>query len=62
MIRLNFHPAANIFPLFDDSRLAELADDIKAFGQREPIKLAELTYSALARTAPAAGITSLVRA
>lgn len=39
MIRLNFHPAANIFPLFDDSRLAELADDIKAFGQREPIKL-----------------------
>lgn len=39
MIRLNFHPAANIFPLFDDSRLSELADDIKAFGQREPIKL-----------------------
>lgn len=39
MIRLNFHPAANIFPLFDDSRLTELAEDIKAFGQREPIKV-----------------------
>jgi N6-adenosine-specific RNA methylase IME4 len=35
---IEFHPAANEFPLLDDKRLNELADDITANGQREPIK------------------------
>src|SRR5690606_33589017 len=31
------HPAATIFPMMDDERLRELAEDIKQNGQREPI-------------------------
>jgi len=34
-----FHPLANIFPLMDEAGLAELAADIKAESQREPIVL-----------------------
>lgn len=35
---LRFHPAAEEFPLLDDGRLDELAEDIRAFGQREPVR------------------------
>lgn len=31
------HPAARLFPVMDDERLRELAEDIKAHGQREAI-------------------------
>jgi len=31
------HPAATIFPMLDDDRLRELANDIKANGLREPV-------------------------
>jgi N6-adenosine-specific RNA methylase IME4 len=34
-----FHPAANEFPLLDEKRLNELAEDILQNGQREPIRL-----------------------
>lgn len=33
------HPDANLFPMLAEHELAELADDIKANGLREPIKL-----------------------
>lgn len=33
------HPAAELFPLLDDARLAELAEDIAANGLREPLWL-----------------------
>lgn len=33
------HPAANLFPSLDDSRIKELAEDIRANGQREPVCL-----------------------
>ena len=36
---MQFHPAADEFPLFDGKRLQELVDDISANGQREKIKL-----------------------
>jgi len=38
---LDFHPASNEFPLLDEERLAELAVDLQANGQREPIRLYE---------------------
>lgn len=38
-MQLEFHPAANEFPLLDEKRLQNLADDIEANGQREPICL-----------------------
>jgi hypothetical protein len=34
-----FHPFADIFPMMDEAALAELAADIKAESQREPIHL-----------------------
>ncbi|MFO8013922.1 MAG: DNA N-6-adenine-methyltransferase [Phycisphaerae bacterium] len=37
-VALEFHPAANEFPLLDEGRIDELADDIRAHGQREPIR------------------------
>jgi ParB-like chromosome segregation protein Spo0J len=37
--RPSFHPLAELFPLIDDAALAELAADIKAESQREPIFL-----------------------
>lgn len=36
---MDAHPAANIFPMMDDVRLQELADDIKANGLRVPIQV-----------------------
>lgn len=36
---MQFHPAADEFPLLDDKRLNELAEDIRKNGQREPIRL-----------------------
>lgn len=37
---LQFHPAANIFPL-DDETLEELAEDIKQHGQQVPVELCD---------------------
>ena len=34
-----FHPLADIFPMMDEAALAELAADIEAESQREPIHL-----------------------
>lgn len=34
-----FHPLADLFPMMDETALAELAADIKAESQREPIYL-----------------------
>lgn len=39
MTELKTHPAAELFPMLSDERLQELADDIKANGQKEPITL-----------------------
>jgi N6-adenosine-specific RNA methylase IME4 len=39
MIEHEFHEAANEFPMLGEERLRELAEDIKANGQREPIRL-----------------------
>jgi len=36
---MKFHPYSEVFPLLDDSRLAELSEDVKAFGLRERIWL-----------------------
>jgi ParB-like chromosome segregation protein Spo0J len=35
----NFHPLCAMFPVMEKAELKELADDIEANGQREPIKL-----------------------
>lgn len=37
--QLEFHPAANVFPVLESAALRELADDIRAHGLREPITL-----------------------
>ena len=37
--QIEFHPFADIFPMMDEAGLAELAADIKAESQREPIYL-----------------------
>ena len=39
MADYGFHPFADLFPMLDDEALAELAADIKAESQREPIFL-----------------------
>jgi hypothetical protein len=33
------HPAADVFPMMDEDELAQLGEDIKANGLREPMKL-----------------------
>jgi len=38
MIDLEYHPAAGEFPLLDDGRMRDLAEDIKVHGQREPLR------------------------
>ncbi len=38
---MEFHEAANAFPLLDDDRLEELAEDIRQRGQMEPITICE---------------------
>ena len=38
---LKHHPAADAFPMFDASRHAELVEDIREHGQREPITLCD---------------------
>jgi site-specific DNA-methyltransferase (adenine-specific) len=38
---LKHHPAADAFPMFDAKRHAELVDDIKRHGQREPITICD---------------------
>lgn len=37
MNTLEFHPAANLFPLLNEQELSELADSIRQNGQRDPI-------------------------
>jgi hypothetical protein len=39
--RMDIHPAAEAFPLMDETRLQELIEDIRRHGQREPITLCE---------------------
>jgi len=36
---LEFHPAANLFPLMSDAELDSLGEDMLEQGQREPIIL-----------------------
>ena len=38
---MDFHPAANSFPMMDQKRYTELLDDIRIHGQREPITLCD---------------------
>ena len=38
---MKFHPLANVFPLMSDREIKELAADIEAHGQREPIYVFE---------------------
>jgi len=35
--KIQFHPLCEMFPVMDETELGQLADDIKAHGQREPI-------------------------
>jgi N6-adenosine-specific RNA methylase IME4 len=39
LTQLTAHPAAELFPMLDDARLAELAADIRENGLREPIQM-----------------------
>ena len=39
MAEIQIHPAANLFPMLGDDRIAELAADIRENGQREPIQI-----------------------
>jgi N6-adenosine-specific RNA methylase IME4 len=39
ILEYEIHPAANIFPMLEEKRLQELADDIRENGQREAIRL-----------------------
>lgn len=38
---MNFHPAANSFPMMDEQRYAELVEDMRVHGQIEPITVCE---------------------
>ncbi len=42
IFKLPVFPAANVFPMMTEEELAELAADIKANGQREPVVTAEV--------------------
>ncbi len=39
MVDYTAHPAAELFPMLDEKRLSELAEDIRSHGLREPIRL-----------------------
>ena len=39
--RLKHHPAADVFPMMDSDRLQELQDDIRKYGQMEPITICD---------------------
>src|SRR5207253_2106319 len=39
--QLEFHPLADAFPLLEGKEFEELVDDIKTYGQREPVVLHE---------------------
>jgi N6-adenosine-specific RNA methylase IME4 len=40
-MNMKFHPAADAFPMMDEKRYAELVEDIKTNGQREPITVCD---------------------
>lgn len=39
--KLKHHPAANVFPMMDDERMQELQEDIRKYGQMEPITICD---------------------
>ena len=39
--RLKHHPAADVFPMMDDERMQELQEDIRKYGQMEPITICD---------------------
>lgn len=39
--KLKHHPAADVFPMMDDERMQDLQDDIRKYGQMEPITICD---------------------
>ena len=39
--RLKHHPAADVFPMMDDERMQELQENIRKYGQMEPITICD---------------------